>query len=120
MKTGYRTQAEMFGLCRCHLFAADYFSQNPDVSPADSTAAGLQYQIIGDTSGEIVPLDDIIAGIKYNLDDADDTSSEAADKGAGSVVNTGVMAASCVGSALLGSLICFLLVRRKKGDNLSA
>ena len=42
------------------------------------------------------------------------------DKLIGSVVGTGVMVGSCVGSAALGALICVLLVRRKKGDNFAA
>ncbi|MBR4622755.1 MAG: hypothetical protein IKO44_05160 [Ruminococcus sp.] len=47
-------------------------------------------------------------------------SSEKEAKDAGSVVGTGTMVASCVGSAALGALICFFIVRRKKGDNVAA
>ena len=35
---------------------------------------------------------------------------------AGSVVGTGVMVGSCVGSAALGALLCFLIVRFKRKD----
>ncbi|MBR6873275.1 MAG: hypothetical protein IKN17_07200 [Ruminococcus sp.] len=44
----------------------------------------------------------------------DDTSSEASDKTTGSVVGTGTMVASCVGSAALGAMICFLIARKRK------
>ena len=51
---------------------------------------------------------------------ADDSSSKSDNKAAGSVVGTGTMAISCVGSAAIGALIAFFFVRRKKGDNLTA
>ena len=51
---------------------------------------------------------------------ADDTSSKSDEKAADSVVGTGAMAASCAGSAVLGALICFILIRRKKRDDPAA
>ena len=62
---------------------------------------------------------------------APDTSSAAAEtseaetsdtdkpNAAGSVVGTGTMVGSCVGSAAIGALICFLIVRLKR-RNLAA
>ena len=40
-------------------------------------------------------------------------------KETGSVVGTGTMALSCVGSAAVGAVIAFFLVRKKKGDNIA-
>ena len=45
---------------------------------------------------------------------AEDTSSETDNIATGSVVGTGTMVGCCVGSAVFGALICFLLARRKK------
>lgn len=45
---------------------------------------------------------------------AGDGSSEAKATSAGSVVGTGTMIASCMGSAAIGALICFLIARRKR------
>ena len=44
----------------------------------------------------------------------EDSSSKSDNKETGSVVGTGTMAISCVGSAALGALICFFFVRKKK------
>lgn len=51
---------------------------------------------------------------------SEDASSRSDNKAAGSVVGTGTMALSCVGSASIGALIVFFILRRKKGDNAAA
>ena len=47
-------------------------------------------------------------------------SSEGEATAVGSVVGTGTMVVSCVGSAALGALIAFFIVRRKNGDKTAA
>jgi len=43
-----------------------------------------------------------------------EASSESTANAAASVVGAGTLTLSCVGSAAVGALICFLIVRRKK------
>ena len=45
---------------------------------------------------------------------AEESSASEKTTAAGSVVGTGVMVGSCVGSAAIGALICFLIIRRKR------
>ena len=47
----------------------------------------------------------------------EDSSSTDKATAAGSVVGTGVMVGSCAGSAALGALICFLIVRTRRKDS---
>ena len=47
---------------------------------------------------------------------AEDSSNDQEPASTGSVVGTGVMVGSCIGSAAIGALICFLIVRMKRKD----
>ena len=69
-------------------------------APEESSAAAEETSAAEDTSSEAAA--------------DENTSSEDDNKATGSVVGTGTMIGSCAGSAALGALICFLLVRRKK------
>ena len=73
-----------------------------EAAPEESSAAAGETSAADDTSSQAAAAA------------TDDTSDSAENNTAGSVVGTGTMIASCAGSAAIGALICFLLVRRKK------
>ena len=81
--------------------ASETDTSSEAAAPEESSAAAEETSAAGDTSSEAAAA-------------TEDTSSEDDTKAAGSVVGTGVMVGSCVGSAALGALICFFIARRKR------
>ena len=71
----------------------------PAVTPAAETASETETPSSAETSA--------------SADSSDGTAAAAT----GSVVGTGTMMLSCVGSAALGALVCFLIVRTRRKDS---
>ena len=84
--------------------------EKPAETPADKTDSS---EATADTSSE-AETSSAADSSSTAAAATDDTSSDSDEKATGSVVGTGVMVASCAGSAAIGALICFLIARRRK------
>ena len=84
--------------------SAETDDEQPAETPDSSTAeASSEAESVPDTSSE--------AAAETSEAESSDTDKANA---AGSVVGTGTLIASCTGSAAIGALICFFILRKKK------